>query len=103
MAGPKRYAVAAIVALGISLAPGELRTSREAQIKIATWEECRARPYRDLVGSVRSDADPPVTWKTACTHRRKWPGGGSTICAALRTASHRISGGSRCRSLHSKP
>ncbi|HFO3909791.1 TPA: lysozyme [Escherichia coli] len=50
MAGPKRYAVAAIVALGISLAPGELKTSREAQIKIATWEECRARPYRDLVG-----------------------------------------------------
>ncbi|HGX4852004.1 TPA: lysozyme [Escherichia coli] len=46
----KRYAVAAIVALGVSMAPGELRTSREAQIKIATREECRATPYRDIAG-----------------------------------------------------
>lgn len=30
----KRYAVAAIVALGFSLAPGELRTSQEAQEKL---------------------------------------------------------------------
>ncbi|STM08748.1 prophage lysozyme [Escherichia coli] len=33
-----------------SLAPGELRTSQEAQEKIATWEECRAFPYRDIAG-----------------------------------------------------
>lgn len=51
MAGQiKRYAVAAIVALGFSLAPGELRTSQEAQEKIATWEDCRALPYRDITG-----------------------------------------------------
>ncbi|EIX3565193.1 lysozyme [Escherichia coli] len=46
----KRYAVAAIVALGFSLAPGALRTSQEAQEKIATWEDCRAFPYRDIAG-----------------------------------------------------
>ncbi|HAI3848499.1 TPA: lysozyme, partial [Escherichia coli] len=38
----KRYAAAVIVALGVSLAPEALRTSQEAQIKIATWEDCRA-------------------------------------------------------------
>ncbi|HHZ0837534.1 TPA: lysozyme, partial [Escherichia coli] len=37
----KRYAVATIVALGVTLAPGALRTSEEAQVKIATWEDCR--------------------------------------------------------------
>ena len=46
----KRYAVAVIVALGISLTPGALRTSQEAQIKIATWEDCRATPYTDIAG-----------------------------------------------------
>lgn len=46
----KRYAVAVIVALGISLAPEALRTSEEAQVKIATWEDCRATPYRDIAG-----------------------------------------------------
>lgn len=46
----KRYAVASIVALGVSLAPGELRTRHEAQVRIATWEECRATPYRDVAG-----------------------------------------------------
>ncbi|HFK4604268.1 TPA: glycoside hydrolase family protein [Citrobacter farmeri] len=46
----KRYTVAVIVALGISLAPEALRTSEEAQVKIATWEDCRATPYRDIAG-----------------------------------------------------
>ncbi len=46
----KRYAAAAIVAMGISIAPGALRTTPEAQQKIAAWEECRATPYRDGVG-----------------------------------------------------
>lgn len=46
----KRYAVAAIVALGFSIAPHKLRTSPEAQIRIATWEDCRATPYRDIAG-----------------------------------------------------
>lgn len=46
----KRYAVATIVALGVTLAPGVLRTSEEAQVKIATWEDCRARPYYDTTG-----------------------------------------------------
>lgn len=46
----KRYAVAAIVALGFTLAPDVLRTSKEAQIKTATWEDCRATPYRDIAG-----------------------------------------------------
>ncbi|EMV0055333.1 lysozyme [Escherichia coli] len=46
----KRYAAAVIVALGVSLAPEALRTSQEAQIKIATWEDCRATPYTDIAG-----------------------------------------------------
>lgn len=46
----KRYAAAMIIALGISIAPGTLRTSPEAQQKTATWEDCRATPYQDGVG-----------------------------------------------------
>ncbi len=46
----KRYAVAVIVSLGIAMAPGELRTSEEAQIMTATFEDCRALPYTDIAG-----------------------------------------------------
>ncbi|QYM91237.1 lysozyme [Dickeya zeae] len=41
----KRCSIALIVALGITLSPGTLRTSPEAQQKTASWEDCRASPY----------------------------------------------------------
>ncbi|TNL00818.1 lysozyme [Kosakonia cowanii] len=41
----KPCSVAAIVALGVSLSPGALRTSEKAQQKIAQWEGCRRTPY----------------------------------------------------------
>ncbi len=45
MKAVKRCAIAAIVALGLTLSPGQLRTSPQAQQKIATWEDCYKTPY----------------------------------------------------------
>lgn len=45
----KRCAIPVIVALGLALAP-ELRTSEEAQNKIAGWEDCRTVPYKCSAG-----------------------------------------------------
>lgn len=69
----KRYAVAAIVALGVSMAPGELRTSREAQIKIATREECRATPYRDIAGVMTVGCGSTGAWRTGFTEKGGGP------------------------------
>jgi len=41
----KKCAIGVVVALGIALAPEALRTSREAQEKIAGWEDCYLTPY----------------------------------------------------------
>lgn len=41
-----------IVALGISLAPGSVRTSKEGQQKIAGWEDCRSTPYYCTAGAL---------------------------------------------------
>ncbi|EHD23638.1 MULTISPECIES: lysozyme [Brenneria] len=41
----KRCSIALIVALGVTLSPGTLRTSPEAQQKTASWEDCRQSPY----------------------------------------------------------
>jgi len=46
----KRCAVAAVVALGITLSPDALRSSPEAQQKIAGWEDCRKTPYYCTAG-----------------------------------------------------
>ncbi|MBG6242218.1 MAG: lysozyme [Candidatus Symbiopectobacterium sp. Dall1.0] len=41
----KRCSIALIVALGVTLSPGTLRTSPEAQQKTARWEDCRQSAY----------------------------------------------------------
>ncbi|WP_142989439.1 glycoside hydrolase family protein, partial [Klebsiella pneumoniae] len=46
----KKCSIAVIVALGISLAPGSVRTSKEGQQKIAGWEDCRSTPYYCTAG-----------------------------------------------------
>lgn len=46
----KRCSIALIVALGVSMAPEALRTSPEAQQKIASWEDCRNTPYYCTAG-----------------------------------------------------
>ncbi|MEZ0583270.1 lysozyme [Erwinia sp. STN24] len=46
----KRCAIASVVALGITLSPDALRSSPEAQQKIAGWEDCRKTPYRCIAG-----------------------------------------------------
>ena len=46
----KKCSIAVIVALGISLTPGSVRTSKEGQQKIAGWEDCRSTPYYCTAG-----------------------------------------------------
>lgn len=46
----KKCAIAAVVALGITLAPEALRTSEEAQLKIGKWEDCYLTPYYCAAG-----------------------------------------------------
>lgn len=46
----KKCSIAAIVALGITLSPGALRTTPEGQQKIAGWEDCRNTPYYCTAG-----------------------------------------------------
>ncbi|HDG9774356.1 TPA: lysozyme [Raoultella planticola] len=46
----KKCSIAVIVALGVSLAPGSVRTSPEGQQKIAGWEDCRSTPYYCTAG-----------------------------------------------------
>lgn len=46
----QKCSIAVIVAPGISLAPGSVRTSKEGQQKIAGWEDCRSTPYYCTVG-----------------------------------------------------
>lgn len=46
----QKCSIAVIVALGISLAPGSVRTSKEGQQKIAGWEDCRSTPYYCTAG-----------------------------------------------------
>ncbi|MFK9880760.1 glycoside hydrolase family protein, partial [Klebsiella pneumoniae] len=48
----KKCSIAVIVALGISLAPGSVRTSKEGQQKIAGWEDCRSTPYYCTAGAL---------------------------------------------------
>jgi hypothetical protein len=42
--GGESCSIAVIVALGISLAPGSVRTSKEGQQKIAGWEDLQQLP-----------------------------------------------------------
>ncbi|MEN3258515.1 lysozyme [Sodalis endosymbiont of Spalangia cameroni] len=46
----KKCAIGVILALGLTLSPGALRTSPEAQRKMATWEDCRNTPYYCTAG-----------------------------------------------------
>lgn len=48
----KKCSIVVIVALGISLAPGSVRTTKEGQQKIAGWEDCRSTPYYCTAGTL---------------------------------------------------
>lgn len=67
----KKCSIAVIVALGISLAPGSVRTSKEGQQKIAGWEDCRSTPYYCTAGALTIGIGSTGGVETANTAARK--------------------------------
>jgi lysozyme len=98
----KKCSIAVIVALGISLAPGSVRTSKEGQQKIAGWEDCRSTPYYCTAGVLTVGIG-----STGGVENREYSNQEIarrlTICNGLKTASITISTVPTCRSSPLRP
>jgi hypothetical protein len=88
----KKCSIAAIVALGITLSPGALRTTPEGQQKIAGWEDCRNTPYYCTAGVLTVGIGSTGRVESVST------AAGLTICGTLKTVLTRILKAGICRS-----
>jgi GH24 family phage-related lysozyme (muramidase) len=99
----KKCSIAAIVALGITLSPGALRTTPEGQQKIAGWEDCRNTPYYCTAGVLTVGIGSTGRVEKRSTVTARSPVAGLTICGTLKTVLTRILKAGICHSPPLRP